>query len=86
MGVGGFSRLAAERIDGEGRAQAAAHARRAERRVLALDRLLVGGDPVALLKAEPNLSRLLQLAQSLPDFDPAAFAKVSDILTSGESR
>ena len=58
----------------------AAHARRAERLVLALDRLLTGSDPVALLKAEPHLTRLFQLAQSLPDFDPAAFAKALERL------
>ncbi|GDY23441.1 hypothetical protein LBMAG56_47880 [Verrucomicrobiota bacterium] len=58
----------------------AAHARRAERLVLALDRLLTGSDPVALLKAEPHLTRLFQLAQSLPDFEPGAFGKTLELL------
>jgi hypothetical protein len=60
----------------------AAHARRAERLVLALDRLLAGTDALALLKTEPHLTRLFQLAQSLPDFDPAAFAKALEQLAS----
>jgi len=48
-------------------------ARRAERLVLALDRLLLTQKqpPPA---AEHNLNQLFKLAQSVPDFDPAAFA------------
>lgn len=47
-------------------------ARRAERLVLALDRLLAtqeSNEP-----ANATLNRLFKLAQSLPDFDPSAFA------------
>jgi len=52
------------------------HARRAERLVLALDRLLVarkGFRPSN--SADANLNRLFTLAQSLPDFDPSEFAE-----------
>jgi hypothetical protein len=52
-------------------------ARRAERLVLALDRLLAarkGARPNN--SADANLNRLFTLAQSLPDFDPLEFAGV----------
>ena len=50
-------------------------ARRAERLVLALDRLLVSrkDSPSASL-ADTHLNRLFQLSQSIPDFDPSEFA------------
>lgn len=51
------------------------HARRAERLVLALDRLTAPLDKAALAKLEPDLKDLFALAQSLPDFAPAKFAK-----------
>ncbi len=44
------------------------HARRAERLVLALDRLLAG-------QKSPELETLFALAQSRPDFDPGKFAE-----------
>jgi len=51
------------------------HARRAERLVLALDRLVTG---LGIASTEPALSRaldrLFDAAQSLPDFDPTQFA------------
>ncbi|HZI31130.1 MAG TPA: multiheme c-type cytochrome, partial [Candidatus Binatia bacterium] len=46
-------------------------ARRASRLVLALDRLLAAQNNH---QADVQLNRLFQLAQSLPDFDPAEFA------------
>ena len=47
------------------------HARRAERLVLALDRLFKGQ---ATSSAQSRLDTLFSLAQSIPDFDPSAFA------------
>jgi hypothetical protein len=47
-------------------------ARRAERLVLALDRLLLSAHSKA--KAETELNRLFELAQSIPDFDARKFA------------
>lgn len=49
-------------------------ARRAERLVLALDRLLAASDRSLEVKLEPELKELFRLAQVLPDFDPAKFA------------
>jgi len=51
------------------------HARRAERLVLALDRLTVAENNH---KADAELNQLFKLAQSLPDFDPKAFAAALD--------
>ncbi len=50
------------------------HARRAERLVLAVDRLVMAlpADSPAVA-ARHEIDRLFQAAQSLPDFDPAAF-------------
>ena len=51
-------------------------ARRAERLVLALDRLTIGlGATRAPAKLGQNLDRLFDDVQSLPDFDPPQFAK-----------
>ncbi|MEQ2006359.1 MAG: cytochrome c family protein [Limisphaerales bacterium] len=50
-------------------------ARRAERLVLALDRLTAPLDKAALAKLEPDLKELFAIAQSLPDFAPDKFAK-----------
>ena len=50
-------------------------ARRAERLVMALDRVLKEGKAKAPEKAEVKLDELFQQVQSLPDFDPTAFAK-----------
>ena len=47
------------------------HALRAERLVLALDRLLASSPRVA---AEAELDELFKLTQSVPDFDPARFS------------
>ena len=47
------------------------HARRAERLVLALDRLAVAENNH---KADAELNQLFKLAQSIPDFDPKQFA------------
>jgi hypothetical protein len=47
------------------------HARRAERLVLALDRLFT---PQTGSKAETKLKNLFALAQSIPDFKPTSFA------------
>ena len=49
------------------------HARRAERLVLALDRLLAAENNH---KADAELNQLFKLAQSVPDFDAKAFAAV----------
>jgi hypothetical protein len=49
------------------------HARRAERLVLALDRLLLSAGTLAPA-ANQQLDQLFQLAQSIPDFDSAQFA------------
>lgn len=57
------------------------HARRAERLVLALDRLTAPLDKAALAKLEPDLKELFALAQSLPDFAPDKFAKALESLT-----
>jgi hypothetical protein len=54
------------------------HARRAERLVLALDRLLAAEPARAAAPASAKLNNLFKLAQSLPDFDPAAFAVVME--------
>lgn len=56
------------------------HARRAERLVLALDRLTAPLDKTTLAKLEPDLKELFALAQSLPDFAPEKFAKVLEAL------
>jgi hypothetical protein len=50
---------------------APAQARRAERLVIALDRLLAAQNNH---KADAELNQLFKLAQSVPDFDPAQFA------------
>jgi hypothetical protein len=50
-------------------------ARRAERLVLALDRLVAGLDGDAGGGLEFAVKRLFNLAQSVPDFDPALFAQ-----------
>ncbi len=53
----------------------AAQARRAERLVLALDRLVTGlNDAQAAKRLETPLNRLFKDAQSLPDFNPEEFA------------
>ena len=49
-------------------------ARRAERLVLGLDRLLAASDPKLEAKVEQELKELFRLAQSLPDFNPTAFS------------
>jgi hypothetical protein len=51
------------------------HARRAERLVLALDRLIT---PPPASKADAKLKTLFALAQSIPDFKPAPFAAALD--------
>jgi hypothetical protein len=51
------------------------HALRAERLVLALDRLLASTPRSA---AEASLNDLFKFAQSLPDFDPARFSAALD--------
>lgn len=51
------------------------HARRAERLVLALDRLFT---PSPASKADTKLKTLFALAQSIPDFKPASFASALD--------
>lgn len=56
----------------------ALHARRAERLVLALDRLLAAGPGIAAAPASTRLNSLFKRAQSLPDFDAAAFAAAMD--------
>ena len=53
----------------------ALHARRAERLVLALDRLVAGLNDDSLTKRlDAPLNKLFKDAQSLPDFDPKIFA------------
>jgi Cytochrome c554 and c-prime len=58
----------------EGGATREVQARRAERLVLGLDRLLAASDRAVEAKLEPELKELFRLAQILPDFDPARFA------------
>ena len=53
-------------------------ARRAERLVLGLDRLLAASDPKLEAKVEPELKVLFRLAQSLPNFSPAEFSAALD--------
>lgn len=59
-------------------------ARRAERLVLGLERLVLASDSTVKLAADSQLNELFSLVQSLPDFDPAKFAqaleKFSDAL------
>ncbi|NBV22163.1 MAG: hypothetical protein EBS05_09630 [Proteobacteria bacterium] len=55
-------------------------ARRAERLVLALDRLTAPLDATSLAKLEPDLKGLFSLAQSRPDFKPAEFARALESL------
>jgi hypothetical protein len=50
-------------------------ARRAERLVLALDRLFIGKNNP---RANAELDHIVKLAQSLPDFDPKEFAGALD--------
>ena len=72
---------------GETRIPAPLHARRAERLVLGLDRLVSGLGSVA---ADPGLNRALErlfdAAQSLPDFDPNQFADNLKEFHTGVSR
>ena len=49
-------------------------ARRGERLVLALDRLLAASDRDLETRLDAEMKELFRLAQSLPDFDPAKFA------------
>lgn len=50
-------------------------ARRAERLVLAMDRLVLASDNKLKPAVESELNELFSLVQSLPDFDPAKFAQ-----------
>ena len=61
-------------------------ARRAERLVLALDRLLGRVNPPPPATANAKLNDLFRRAQSIPDFDPAAFAKALDEFAKAVSR
>jgi hypothetical protein len=59
-------------------------ARRAERLVLALDRLVMGlADTTSIAGLNPNLSNLFNDVQSLPDFDPQRFARDLEQLNAG---
>jgi hypothetical protein len=55
----------------------AIHARRAERLVIGLDRLLIAAK-VKDDKANAGVDKLFKLAQSLPDFEPTQFADALD--------
>jgi hypothetical protein len=57
------------------------HARRAERLVLALDRLAVARQQKTL---DAEIGRLFRLTQSLPDFDPKEFARALKSLSGAE--
>lgn len=57
-------------------------ARRAERLVLALDRLLAASDRAVETKLDSELKELFRLAQVLPDFDPSKFAAALEKFTS----
>lgn len=59
---------------------ASQQARRAERLVLALDRLTAPLETAALAKLEPDLKVLFALAQSRPDFNPEAFGRALEQL------
>src|SRR5262249_35447356 len=60
----------------ESSVSATAHARRAERLGLALERLsLAAGRIEANSARDAELDRLFKLTQSIPDFEPATFAE-----------
>jgi hypothetical protein len=59
------------------------NARRAERLVLALDRLFAGGKNP---RADAELNQLFALAQSLPDFEPKKFAEALDQFSKSTGR
>ena len=72
---------------GETRIPAPLHARRAERLVLGLDRLVTGlGNAAADPALSRALDRLFDAAQSLPDFDPNKFADNLNEFHTGVSR
>ena len=48
--------------------------RRAERLVIALERLVLASNNEVKLATDSELNELFSLVQSLPDFDPAKFA------------
>jgi hypothetical protein len=74
-------------VFGETRIPAALHARRAERLVLGLDRVVTGlGSAAADLALNSALDRLLDAAQSLPDFNPNQFADNLKEFHAGVSR
>ena len=70
-----LQQIAASHADFRAPADKAVQARRAERLVLAVDRLVAALDQKPVNAAlETAVAHLFQLAQSVPDFDPAAFA------------
>jgi hypothetical protein len=54
-------------------------ARRAERLVLGLDRLVLASDKKLRSALDANVNELYSLVQSLPDFDPTKFAKCTSL-------
>ncbi|MBU6409594.1 MAG: hypothetical protein KGR98_04315 [Verrucomicrobia bacterium] len=79
--------LAAASADFRGPAPQPLQARRAGRLVLALDRLLPQEKKFAPGDAcDKDLNRLFALAQSVPDFDPAQFARALDEFRKGINR
>ncbi len=56
------------------------HARRAERLVLALDRLALALEPEKRKRVEPTLNKLFDLAQNIPEFNPSKFAEALEAL------
>ncbi len=58
----------------DGKVSSTTHARRAERLVLGLDRLAVFIDDKQAKELNNRIDRLFKLVQSIPDFEPAAFA------------
>jgi hypothetical protein len=76
--LGKLARTAADFRDGD--IHQAVQARRGERLALALDRLTASLDKAEASRLEPQVKEIFRLAQSLPDFDPVAFAKVLEKL------
>lgn len=76
-----FQRLArTHRAFADPKITPAEHARRADRLVLALDRLSASAAAAERAQWEPELRQLFALAQSRPDFKPAEFARVLEDL------
>jgi hypothetical protein len=72
LSVRAISALAPEFRDKQTTAET--HARRAERLVLALDRLILDLPSADRVELNPQIDRLFQLSQNIPEFAPAQFS------------